>query len=1639
MDNKTVFVVTLRGEGELRNHTRHLSEDLKRALMLVDDTSTVEELTKRAAPSLRGNLADKFQELADGWFIQDRTKMGQVPRMAVPKPLPREEGVAELDFTYVAEQPDSKGQQSGIGTGIEKLATRVKKGFDTVRMRIGQTTIKTKALPGAEAKAKQEAEAAQLKAEQEAAAARAQLEAAQTRIEAEAKARAEVEARAKREAEAARLKAEQESAAARGQLEAAQARIESEARARAEAEARVKREAEEARLKAEQEAAAARAQLEAAQARIENEARARTEAEARVKREAEEARLKAEQEAAAARAQLEAAQARFEVESLARSEVEARAKQEAEAVRLKAEQEAAEARAQLEAAQARIESEARARAEAEARVKQEAEAVRLKAEQEAAEARAQLEAAQARIESEAKARAEVEARAKQEAEAVRLKAEQEAAEAKAQLEAAQARIESEAAARAEAEARVKREAEAARLKAEQDAAEARAQLEAAQARFEVESQARSEVEARAKQEAEGALLKAEQEAAEARAQLEAAQVRIESEARARAEAETRVKREAEAVRLKAEEEAAEARTQLEAAQARIESEARARAEVEARAKQEAEAVRLKAEQEAAEARAQLEAAQARIESEAAARAGAEARVKREAEAARLKAEQDAAEARAQLEAAQARIEVEAQARSEAKSKAKQEAEGALLKAEQEAAEARAQLEAAQARIESEARARAEAEARAKREAEGALLKAEQEAAEARAQLEAAQARIESEARARAEVEARASQEAEAARVKAERETAEARKQLETAQARMEVEAKARAKAEARVNQEAAAARLKAEQEAARLRKEAEAILLEAEQKAAEARAKFEATAGKLEQQTRTDNEKIQDNLYDQHTGRIRHKGALPGPESVDETRKANNTYSRSSMIKPDTTSSRSMIATVLFLDIVGYTKWSVSKQIELKKWFNAMVWGLLSEIEESTRIILDTGDGAAIGFLQHPEQAIEVALEFRQALTENRQKECPELHVRMGINLGPVNVLMDMNGQSNMLGDGINDAQRIMSFAKPDHIYISRSYYDVISRLSGEYVKWLIYRGTEKDKHGRQYQVYEVTKGADKPSGKQPSVSSEAINLGPFTLSGANGAQEQGTPLQFEEALSREPDEQVSDIDIANFVQLSDDVVAKIGVVEQTPIVDSTEAKLPEEEKQQEIPPTTETESAEDKAQLEQDLRRMADEQAKAWMDAEQRARELAAAQNIAKTEQAKNAETREKAMHTPRVPRRPLSLIKISSALFLFLLVLVFILPYIWPMHGYVNRLEKKLSAQIHQPVRIADMKAAFIPWPRLKLLNVSVGNAEELKAPNVVLNFSISALINEVKPLSSVEIDDLEFRADSLGETLPWLAAIGADRQYPVQRIEVQNAHLSNSDLNLPSMSGNASFDGQGNLLKAMLSSKDNNLDILLQPLEANNQIVFNLKNGGLPPFPGIRFDELNLKGNLGNNQIIFSEMDGRLYGGEFSGKAKVNWQNGWQVLGHTTVDKMALGEAFPDLGIDGEMQGDAEFKMASASLQQLAHAVSLDGNFHIKKSTLNRLDILEAARQSNANHVTGGRTHLDDVSGILQAQNNSVSIRQLEFSSEVMNGSGAINVGPDGRISGQLSVELKVKPDRVSLLVSGTTEEPLLAPAH
>jgi TolB-like protein/class 3 adenylate cyclase/Tfp pilus assembly protein PilF len=129
------------------------------------------------------------------------------------------------------------------------------------------------------------------------------------------------------------------------------------------------------------------------------------------------------------------------------------------------------------------------------------------------------------------------------------------------------------------------------------------------------------------------------------------------------------------------------------------------------------------------------------------------------------------------------------------------------------------------------------------------------------------------------------------------------------------------------------------------------------------------------------------------------------------------------------------IAHLLLIDVVGYSTLLVNEQIELLEELNRIVRNTecFRAAEASGKLVrLPTGDGMALLFFRSPEEPAQCALEISQAL-----KDRPHIKVRMGVHSGPVNQVTDVNDKTNIVGSGINVAQRVLDCGDAGHILLS--------------------------------------------------------------------------------------------------------------------------------------------------------------------------------------------------------------------------------------------------------------------------------------------------------------------------------------------------------------------------------------------------------------------------------------------------------------------------------------------------------------------------------------------------------------------------------------------------------------------------
>lgn len=451
--------------------------------------------------------------------------------------------------------------------------------------------------------------------------------------------------------------------------------------------------------------------------------------------------------------------------------------------------------------------------------------------------------------------------------------------------------------------------------------------------------------------------------------------------------------------------------------------------------------------------------------------------------------------------------------------------------------------------------------------------------------------------------------------------------------------------------------------------------------------------------------------------------------------------------------------------------------------------------------------------------------------------------------------------------------------------------------------------------------------------------------------------------------------------------------------------------------------------------EVNEESQRLADEQARVWAAAEQRARDMSRVEAARPTQPAAPVKA-SAVQQPPRGRRAPLPIGKIAAGLLVLLVLLMWLVPSVMPLDGYSAAMEKKLSAQFKQPVQIGALHAVLLPWPKLQLEKVTIGSGQELKVESAVLVFEPLSLFSAVKNISEVALQDVTLDVMSLEKESVWLQEIGADPGYRLSRVKMQRIKLSSAEVILPLFNGEVEINGQRKIGTITLASADAKLDLSLQPVQDRWQVTLNAKGTALPIFPSVPFEDFTANGELGVNGANFVAIDAQVYGGFLHGNAKLTWQKGWQLQGRIAAKNVELVKLFPKFGVSGELQGESNFSSSGSKLGQIADELKMEGSFGVKKGVVNNMDMVETVRQGTRQT---GRTHFDELTGNFQANGRGQHFQQLQITSSILSGSGSFDVSTGAQISGRLSVELKARAGLSSLGLSGTLTEPILRPAR
>jgi class 3 adenylate cyclase len=195
------------------------------------------------------------------------------------------------------------------------------------------------------------------------------------------------------------------------------------------------------------------------------------------------------------------------------------------------------------------------------------------------------------------------------------------------------------------------------------------------------------------------------------------------------------------------------------------------------------------------------------------------------------------------------------------------------------------------------------------------------------------------------------------------------------------------------------------------------------------------------------------------------------------------------------TSSRTLTCGVLFAELADFSRLPLGEQMKRKRLLAAQVAQEVVQVPKAERVVHEIDSGVVVAFLGDAEAALAVAIGLQAAAG------APPL--RMGINLGTVHVIKDLNGQTALVGEGVNDAQRVASHAAAGQALASGGYREVVSSLSAEHAAVFRIVALRSDASGREHELFEVRipgKAAQPPPARAVNEAASVFDAGPHLI-----------------------------------------------------------------------------------------------------------------------------------------------------------------------------------------------------------------------------------------------------------------------------------------------------------------------------------------------------------------------------------------------------------------------------------------------------------------------------------------------------------------------------------------------------------
>ncbi|MCQ9379854.1 PEGA domain-containing protein [Methyloversatilis sp. XJ19-49] len=178
--------------------------------------------------------------------------------------------------------------------------------------------------------------------------------------------------------------------------------------------------------------------------------------------------------------------------------------------------------------------------------------------------------------------------------------------------------------------------------------------------------------------------------------------------------------------------------------------------------------------------------------------------------------------------------------------------------------------------------------------------------------------------------------------------------------------------------------------------------------------------------------------------------------------------------------SSAAVCSIVVIEMIGYPDKPVAEQAQMRSRFNEVLGTALVDARPEARIVLDTADGAAITFIESPNDGLRFAARVRAATVAAGHDA---LALRCGIHHGPVMLIGEPGVPPNLVGDGLGVAQRVAGFAGVGRVFASRSFVDALASRQAACRPLFEPAGMHTDAQLREHELFLLT---DRPLPDRP-------------------------------------------------------------------------------------------------------------------------------------------------------------------------------------------------------------------------------------------------------------------------------------------------------------------------------------------------------------------------------------------------------------------------------------------------------------------------------------------------------------------------------------------------------------------------